>query len=165
MSQTAIFIGIALAAVSLRHYYTGQSAVTATATAAQAAALSTHQSQQRPNTMLAATAASGYTRFVLGRGCDPARAAFAAREWSPLLGVQIDSATSDAELRTKLRSGRKYDVFFIAPGQCQLIKMGRVDGEAMKALVRQHQPAAKVCWPLHSPFQLEHAGERPNLSE
>lgn len=75
-----------------------------------------------------ASTASVVKRNILGRGCDPARAAFAKKAWEPVLGCNIDTATSDQELKHFLTT-KKYSVFFIAPGQCALIKMGRVDGE------------------------------------
>lgn len=81
---------------------------------------------------------------ILGRGCDPARAAFAKTSWESQLNAIIDTATSDAQLLQSLTSGIKYDLFFIAPGQVQLIQMGRVDGNAMKTLVLEHQPHIKI---------------------
>lgn len=45
-----------------------------------------------------AAMANATKRAILGRGCDPVRAAFAAKHWGPQLGVDIETATSDAEL-------------------------------------------------------------------
>ncbi len=43
-----------------------------------------------------------YGRAVLGRGCDPARAALAQKAWSPLLRADVFCATSDEELLAHL---------------------------------------------------------------
>lgn len=82
-------------------------------------------------------------KMILGRGCDPVRAKFAKDNWEPLLNAGMDFATSDEMLLKRLTSGTRYDVFFVAPGQCQLIRMGLVNLEAMKSLVHKHQPWAK----------------------
>lgn len=82
-------------------------------------------------------------KYVLGRGCDPVRARFAKQSWEPVLNCEIDTATSDEEFRSFVTSGKKYDVFFIAPGQCSLIRSGRVDANFMKNLIATHQPQCK----------------------
>ena len=87
---------------------------------------------------------ASYSRYILGRGCDPVRAAFAKKNWEPILNAQIDCATSDDELITYLTSGIPYSVFFLAPGMCSLIKCGRVDGQRIKQLVLQYQPNIQV---------------------
>lgn len=90
------------------------------------------------------SAVTGVRRSILGRGCDPVRAAFAKKQWEPVLGVDIDTATSDQQLVQLLTSGKKYSVFFLAPGQCQLVKAGRVDWDLMQKTVKQHQPECKI---------------------
>jgi len=49
---------------------------------------------------------------VIGRGCDPVRAAYAEKHWAPRLGVRMDSATTDEELFRKLQA-RRFDLFFM----------------------------------------------------
>lgn len=96
---------------------------------------------------------SGVARpLVLGRGCDPARAAFAKKAWEPVLNCEIDTATSDQQLVQLLTSGKKYSVFFIAPGQCQLIRMGRVDGEGKAAPLAALPARARVLACAVSPW-------------
>lgn len=79
------------------------------------------------------------TRFILGRGCDPQRAKYAEQSWSKALGVNIHVVTSDDALLEKLDSGVNYEVFFIAPGMCQLIKSKAVTVDYQK-LVRERFP-------------------------
>ena len=55
-------------------------------------------------------AEGGVRRAILGRGCDPTRAAFAKRTWEPVLNADVDTATSDKELMDRLTSGKKYEV-------------------------------------------------------
>ena len=85
-----------------------------------------------------------YGRAVLGRGCDPMRAAHASKAWPPLLKADVVCVTSDEELEKQLKSGTKFSAFFVAPGYCQLAKERRVDGPGMLALVEKHQPACPV---------------------
>ena len=80
---------------------------------------------------------------ILGRGCDPARARYAKEAWEPILGAEISTATSNEELLAFLTNGYKYDVFFIAPGMCSLIKSGRINGDALRELVLKYQPDIK----------------------
>ena len=91
-----------------------------------------------------AMASLSYGRAVLGRGCDPARAAHASKAWPALLKADVICATNDADLLTHLKSGTKFSAFFIAPGYCQLAAARRVDGPGMLALVEQYQPGCPV---------------------
>ena len=88
--------------------------------------------------------AAAYTRAIIGRGCDPVRAAH-TKNWEPLLQVRVDCCTSDAELlKTVGTPGVKYEAFFVAPGACSLMRGGAWDGEAVIERVRQLQPGIKV---------------------
>ncbi len=82
-------------------------------------------------------------RKILGRGCDPVRARFAKESWEPVLGAEIFTATSNEELQEYLTNGNKYEIFFIAPGMCSLIKSGRINGDALRQLVLKYQPDIK----------------------
>ena len=81
---------------------------------------------------------------ILGRGCDPVRAAFAKEQWEPILDCEIDTATSDKELLNHLKSGKRYKVFFLAPGQCSLAKAGIIKVADMISEVEKHQPGIKI---------------------
>ena len=85
-----------------------------------------------------------YGRAVLGRGCDPARAAHASKAWPAVLNADVFCVTSDEDLLTQLKSGTKFSAFFVAPGYCTLAKERRVDGPGMLALVEQYQPGCPV---------------------
>ena len=109
-----------------------------------------------------AAASLTYGRAILGRGCDPARAAHASKAWAPLLKCDVVCCTDDETLAAHLTSGVKLKAFFIAPGYCSLAKQRRVgacdrhvcsalashpravDGPGMLALVEQHQPGCPV---------------------
>ena len=71
---------------------------------------------------------------LLGRGCDPARAAYAKATWEPLLGVTIDVATTDAMLKMYCEQ-HSYDLFFLAPGFLSLCASDRDMMAQVKALV------------------------------
>jgi len=115
-----------------------------------------------------AAASLTYGRAILGRGCDPARAAHASKAWAPLLKCDVVCVTDDEALAAHLTSGVKFKAFFIAPGYCSLAKERRVgacdrhvlcgrgaclvrrlltrapDGPGMLALVEKHQPGCPV---------------------
>lgn len=73
-----------------------------------------------------AAASLTYGRAILGRGCDPARAAHASKAWAPLLKCDVVCVTDDEALAAHLTSGVKFKAFFIAPGYCSLAKERRV---------------------------------------
>ena len=75
---------------------------------------------------------------IIGRGCDPVRARFAEQHFSTRLGVDVDCATSDAELWEKMGK-RQYTLFFLAPGACQLTRMGAYGGGDVVSRVRELQ--------------------------
>ena len=83
-------------------------------------------------------------KSILGRGCDPVRAAFAKKQWEPALNADIHFATSDDELARYLSTGKIYDIFAIAPGYCSLVDSGCIDGDKLIAQVRKHQPQITV---------------------
>ena len=67
------------------------------------------------------------TRYILGRGCDPVRAAFAKNKFETEfnnLGVNLKffAATSDKELVDLLNSNISFELFFMAPGACGIKK-------------------------------------------
>ncbi len=53
-------------------------------------------------------------------GCDPKRAAWAKKQWEPVLNVEMDVATDFQSLLEKV-SSKRYEVFFIAPGMCSVL--------------------------------------------
>ena len=62
-------------------------------------------------------------RYILGRGCDPVRAAFAKKKFEnefSKLGVNLSfyAATSDKQLIELLNSNIPFELFFLAPGAC-----------------------------------------------
>jgi hypothetical protein len=81
-----------------------------------------------------AAASLTYGRAILGRGCDPARAAHASKAWAPLLKCDVVCCTDDEALAAHLTSGVKFKAFFIAPGYCSLAKERRVGACGMSAL-------------------------------
>jgi hypothetical protein len=81
---------------------------------------------------------------VIGRGCDPARAAFASKQWSEILGCQVITTTDDETLYKKLKEGPPYDVFFMAPGLCQLDACGVYNGKKLKEDVAKLNPGIKI---------------------
>jgi hypothetical protein len=85
-----------------------------------------------------------YGRAILGRGCDPVRAAHASKAWAPLLKADVFCVTSDEDLEVQLKSGTKFSAFFIAPGYCSLAAARRVDGPGMLAMVERYQPGCPV---------------------
>lgn len=89
------------------------------------------------------------TRAIIVRGCDPVRAAFAKKNWEPMLGITIDTATSDKELFEKVKKNN-YEVFAFAPGQCQLIEEGYIDAEKIKKVVQENQPDIKFLMIKHA---------------
>ena len=67
------------------------------------------------------------TRYILGRGCDPVRAAFAKNKFETEfnnLGVNLKffAATSDKQLVDLLNSNISFELFFMAPGACGIKK-------------------------------------------
>jgi hypothetical protein len=67
------------------------------------------------------------TRYILGRGCDPVRAAFAKNKFETefdKLGVSLKffAATSDKQLIDLLNSNISFELFFMAPGACGIKK-------------------------------------------
>lgn len=82
-------------------------------------------------------------RAILGLGCDPVRAEFARKAWEPVLGVDVETATDFETLWARLAT-KRYELFFIAPGMCQLAARGIVDGGAIKARVLAAQPHIKI---------------------
>ena len=67
------------------------------------------------------------TRYILGRGCDPVRAAFAKNKFETefnKLGVNLKffAATSDKQLVDLLNSNIPFELFFMAPGACGIKK-------------------------------------------
>lgn len=83
-------------------------------------------------------------RNILGGGCDSFRAPLAKRKLEPLLKCNIDPCTSNAQLLTALTSGKKYDVFFIPPGFCSLIKSGKKNADEMIHLVQSYHPHIQI---------------------
>jgi hypothetical protein len=66
-------------------------------------------------------------RCILGRGCDPVRAAFAKNKFETefnKLGVNLKffAATSDKQLMDLLNSNISFELFFMAPGACGIKK-------------------------------------------
>ncbi len=66
-------------------------------------------------------------RYILGRGCDPVRAAFAKKKFETefnKLGVNLKffAATSDKQLIDLLNSNMPFELFFLAPGACGIKK-------------------------------------------
>jgi len=66
-------------------------------------------------------------RYILGRGCDPIRAAFAKNKFETefnKLGVNLKffAATSDKQLIDLLNSNIPFELFFMAPGACGIKK-------------------------------------------
>ena len=67
------------------------------------------------------------TRYILGRGCDPVRAAFAKNKFETefdKIGVSLKffAATSDKQLIDLLSSNISFELFFMAPGACGIKK-------------------------------------------
>ena len=104
-------------------------------------------------------------RAIIGRGCDPVRARFAEQHFRARLGVDVDCATSDAELWEKMGK-RQYELFFLArlarllrgscvsllqllaadcvaraqaPGACHLTRVGAYGGGDVVSRVRELQ--------------------------
>ena len=48
--------------------------------------------------------------------------------------------------RKKLASGKPYEAFFFAPGQCSLIRSGHIDGEAVEKLIRSYHPDIPIIY-------------------
>lgn len=48
--------------------------------------------------------------------------------------------------RKKLTNGTPYEAFFFAPGQCSLIRSGRVDVDAVIKVVRSHHPNIPILY-------------------
>lgn len=87
---------------------------------------------------------ASYTRAIIGRGCDPVRAAH-TKNWEPLLKVRVDCYTSDLELLKRAGApGAKYEAFFVAPGACSLMRGGAWDGATVIDQVKALQPGIKV---------------------
>jgi hypothetical protein len=83
-------------------------------------------------------------KSVLGYGCDPNRAKFVSENWGPKLGVIIDVVTSEEDLIEIIqKDNKKYDIFFLAPGICSLVKQGKLDLKKIKILIDQYQSQAK----------------------
>ena len=67
-------------------------------------------------------------RYILGRGCDPVRAAFAKKKFETefnKLGFNLKffAATSDKQLIDLLNSNMPFELFFLAPGACSIKKL------------------------------------------
>ena len=83
-------------------------------------------------------------KSILGYGCDPNRAKYVSENWGPKLGATIDVVTSEEDLiKIKKKKNKKYDLFFLAPGMCSLVKQGKRDLKKIKQLIDQYQPQAK----------------------
>ena len=66
-------------------------------------------------------------RYILGRGCDPIRAGFAKKKFEKefsKLGVNLNfsTATTQNELIQLLNSKIPFELFFLAPGACNIKK-------------------------------------------
>lgn len=87
------------------------------------------------------SSASSQQRAIIGLGCDPARAAFAKKTWEPKLGVRVDVTHNVKDLLRAVES-RRYEVFFIAPGMCQLLSAK--EQQELADLILEKQPHIKV---------------------